>query len=96
MSDKLNKNATGHLDVKGADKYLNLEDFSKKYSFAIDNLKMRITDTEKKQNLAETLYKEALANKVDMADITNAVELFYQGNVFGQVKLNNYLDKYRK
>lgn len=74
---------------------LDFEAFSKKYSFAINGLKMRVKDS-KKNSLAKTLYNDSITNLINMNDLNRSLELFYQGNVFGQVELNNYVEKYNK
>ncbi len=74
---------------------LDLDAFSKKYSFAIDGLKMRITDNEKKKMLNKKLYNDFVSNNVNMNELCRSLELFYQGNVFGQVQLNKYVEKYK-
>ena len=75
---------------------LDFDAFSKKYSFAIDGLKMRIKDNEKKSVLAQKLYNDSINNLVNMNELNNSLELFYQGNVLGQVKMSKYVDKYNK
>ena len=45
---------------------LDLDAFSKKYSFAIDGLKMRITDSEKKKMLNQKLYNDFISNNVNI------------------------------
>lgn len=75
---------------------LDFEAFSKKYRFAIDGLEMRLKPSGKNSAaLAKKLYEDAVAKKINMDELTNNMQLFYQGNVFGQVKLNQYLEKYR-
>ena len=74
---------------------LDLDAFSKKYSFAIDGLKMRITDSEKKKMLNKKLYNDFMSNNINMNELCRSLELFYQGNVFGQVQLNKYVEKYK-
>lgn len=74
---------------------LDLDAFSKKYSFAIDGLKMRINDSEKKKMLNQKLYNDFLSNNVNMNELGRSLELFYQGNVFGQVQFNKYVEKYK-
>lgn len=74
---------------------LDLDAFSKKYSFAINGLKMRITDNEKKKMLNQKLYNDYISNNVNMSELGRTLELFYQGNVFGQVQLNKYVEKYK-
>ena len=74
---------------------LDFDAFSKKYSFAIDGLKMRVRD-DKKSNLAKTLYNDSLSNSINMTELNRSLELFYQGNVLGQVNMSKYVDKYNK
>ena len=75
---------------------LDFNAFSKKYSFAINGLEMRLKSSGKNTAaLAKTLYEDATAKKINMDEVTNNLKMFYQGNVFGQVKLNQYLDKYK-
>ena len=75
---------------------LDFNAFSKKYSFAINGLEMRLKSSGKNTAaLAKTLYEDAATKKINMDEVTNNLKMFYQGNVFGQVKLNQYLDKYK-
>ena len=75
---------------------LDFNAFSKKYSFAINGLEMRLKSSGKNTaELAKTLYADATAKKINMDEVTNNLKMFYQGNVFGQMKLNQYLDKYK-
>ena len=75
---------------------LDFNAFSRKYSFAINGLEMRLKSSGKNTTaLAKTLYEDAVAKKINMDEMTNNLQMFYQGNVFGQVKLNQYLDKYK-
>ena len=75
---------------------LDFDAFSKKYSFAIDGLKMRLTDNEKKKMLAKNLYNDSINKLVNMNELNHSLELFYQGNIFGQVEMSKYVDKYNK
>ena len=75
---------------------LDFDLFSKKYSFAINGLKMRLKDDKKKSGLAKKLYDDSLSNSVNMNDLNRSLELFYQGNIFGQVEMSKYIDKYNK
>lgn len=74
---------------------LDLDAFSQKYSFAIDGLKMRINDSEKKKMLNQKLYNDFLSNNINMNELGRSLELFYQGSVFGQVQFNKYVEKYK-
>lgn len=74
---------------------LDFDAFSKKYSLGIDGIKNRITDSKKREMVAKTLYNDFINNKINMNELNHSVELFYQGNVFGQVSLNKYIEKYR-
>lgn len=74
---------------------LKYEAFLKEYSLAIDYLGKRLSSKEAKDKLVMTLYKDALNGKINMDSIMTDVRLFYQGNVLSQVKLNNYISKYR-
>ena len=74
---------------------LDLDAFSKKYSFAIDGLKMRITDSEKKKMLNKKLYNDFMSNNINMDGLGRSLELLYQGNVLGQVQFNKYVEKYK-
>ena len=75
---------------------LDFNAFSKKYSFAIDGLKMRLTDSEKKKILAEKLYADSISKAINMNELNRSLELFYQGNVLGQLEMSKYVDKYNK
>lgn len=75
---------------------LDFDVFSKKYSFAINGLKMRLKDDDKRNVLAQKLYDDSLSNSINMNDLNRSLELFYQGNVFGQVEMSKYIDKYNK
>lgn len=79
---------------------MNLDDFIKKYGIAINGLSKRIgggngTLKYKGDELARRLYQDAIENKVDMSDMTRAIANFYQGDISGQVKMNNYVERYR-
>lgn len=74
---------------------LDLDAFSKKYSFAINGLEMRAKTGKGAKALARELYNDAIQDKVNMEDLTLNLKLFYQGNVFGQRKLSNYVEKYK-
>lgn len=75
---------------------LDFNAFSKKYSFAINGLEMRLKSSGKNTTaLAKKLYEDAAAKKINMDEMTNNLQMFYQGNVFGQMKLNQYLEKYK-
>ena len=77
---------------------LDFNAFSKKYSFAINGLEMRLKSSGKNAAaaaLAKKLYEDAAAKKINMDEVTNNLQMFYQGNVFGQLKLNQYLEKYK-
>ena len=56
---------------------------------------MRITDSEKKKMLNQKLYNDFISNNVNMNELGRSLELFYQGNVFGQVQFNKYVEKYK-
>lgn len=76
---------------------LDFNAFSKKYKFAIDGLEMRLKSSGRNSGaLAKKLYEDASLNKINMDEVTNNLQMFYQGNVFGQVKLNQYVEKYGK
>lgn len=75
---------------------LDFDTFAKKYSFAIDGLKMRLSDSEKKNMLAKKLYDDSMTNAINMTELNRALELFYQGNVLGQLNMNKYVEKYSK
>ena len=75
---------------------LDFNAFSKKYSFAIDGLKMRLTDNEKKKMLAKTLYNDSINKAINMNELNHSLELFYQGNVLGQLEMSKYVDKYNR
>ena len=47
------------------------------------------------EKLAQRLYQDAIKKEVDMNDMTVAVTNFYHGNVLGQVKMNDYVEKYK-
>ena len=73
---------------------LDFDAFSKKYSFAIDGLKMRLKDSEKKSILAKKLYEDSIKKAINMNELNRSLELFYQGNVLGQIEMSKYVDKY--
>ena len=75
---------------------LDFDAFSKKYSFAIDGLKMRLKDNEKRSLLAKKLYDDSVSKAVNMNELNRSLELFYQGNVLGQVEMSKYVDKYNR
>lgn len=75
---------------------LDFDAFSKKYSFAIDGLKMRLKDSAQKSLLAKKLYDDSLSKTINMNELSRSLELFYQGNVLGQVEMSKYVDKYNK
>ena len=75
---------------------LDFEAFSKKYSFAINGLKIRINDSQKKSLLAKKLYNDSQAKAINMNELHRSLELFYQGNILGQVEVSKYVDKYNK
>ena len=74
-------------------------EFIKKYGIAINGLSQRISLNNgfkiANEKLAQRLYQDSINNQVDMNDMTIAVTNFYHGNVLGQVKMNNYVEKYK-
>lgn len=74
---------------------LEFDAFLKKYSLAIGYLEKRLSNKGAKDKLAKTLYKDTLSGKINMNNVMMDVKLFYQGNVLSQVKLNEYINKYR-
>lgn len=78
---------------------INYDEFIKKYGIAISGLSQRIAVTKgakvTNEQLAQKLYQDAMSNKVDMKDMTMAVTNFYQGSVAGQIKMSNYVEKYK-
>ena len=78
---------------------ISYNEFIKKYGIAINGLSQRISLANgfKMQNekLAQKLYQDSLNKQVDMNDMTMAVSNFYHGNVLGQVKMNDYVEKYK-
>ena len=69
--------------------------FLKKYSLAITYLEKRLPNNEAKMNLARTLYYDSLNNKINMNTLMTDVKMFYQGSTLSQLKLNNYIEKYK-
>ncbi|MBQ7669052.1 MAG: hypothetical protein IJS47_06970 [Clostridia bacterium] len=78
---------------------ISYDDFIKKYGIAINGLSQRISLNNgmkiADENLAKRLYQDALKNQVDMNDMTRAVANFYQGGVTGQIKMKDYVEKYK-
>ena len=78
---------------------ISYNDFLKKYGIAINGLSQRISLNNgakiTNEQLAQRLYKDLLEKQVDMNDMTQAVANFYQGGVAGQVKMKNYVEKYK-
>ena len=73
----------------------NYDAFLKKYSLAITYLEKRLPSNEAKMNLARTLYYDSLNNKINMNTLMTDVKMFYQGSTLSQLKLNNYIEKYK-
>ncbi len=69
--------------------------FLKKYSLAITYLEKRLPNNEAKMNLARNLYYDSLNNKINMNTLMTDVKMFYQGNTLSQLRLNNYIEKYK-
>ena len=74
---------------------LDLSSFKKKYSLAISDLEKRLDTKESKTKLAMSLYQDMLSNKINMDTVTTDVKLFFQGYTLSQVKLNEYVQKYK-
>lgn len=74
---------------------LDYDTFLKKYSLAISHLEKRLDTKESKTKLAMSLYQDMLNNKINMDTVTNDVKLFFQGNTLSQLKLNDYVQKYK-
>lgn len=73
----------------------NYDAFLKKYSLAITYLEKRLPNNEAKMNLGRTLYYDSLNNKINMNTLMTDVKMFYQGSTLSQLKLNNYIEKYK-
>lgn len=69
--------------------------FKKKYSLAISDLEKRIPDNKVRVELAALLYKDALNKKIDMDELTVDIRRFYSGDMLSQVKLNQYVSRYK-
>lgn len=74
---------------------LDLSSFKKKYSLAISDLEKRIPNSKIRENLSEVLYKDSLNKKIDMDELTVDIRRFYSGDMLSQVKLNQYVSRYK-
>jgi len=69
--------------------------FKKKYSLAISDLEKRISGGKTKINLSEALYNDAINKKIDMDELTVDIRRFYAGDMLSQVRLNQYVSRYK-
>jgi len=74
---------------------LDFDIFKKKYSLAISDLEKRMADSKIRANLSEILYKDSLDKKIDMDELTLDIRRFYSGDMLSQVKLNQYVSRYK-
>ena len=76
--------------------YEDYDDFLRKYGLVINNMSKRMGSKVNKAKLANALYQDSKAGRINMNDMNIMVCEYFRGNMAAQIKMDQYANIYRK